>query len=131
MLDNDSILWIAHQISSTPIESALNRRSSLEFYMRNHAFSNMYVFQRFTVDADTGKLTIREGDDVGPNYVLETVREESLQLLTLTRISRIKEIRDGAAAVTGPTPDRTVPKDRDEIEKERQAYFENFLKQLP
>jgi hypothetical protein len=131
MLDNDSILWVAHQVSAAPIESALNRRDALVFFMRNHVFSNMYVFQRYMIDPDTGKKTVRDGDDVGPNYVLETVREESLQLLTLTRISRIKEIKDGPNVLTKPEPDHAVPKSKAEMEKDRQAYFENFLRQLP
>jgi hypothetical protein len=131
MLDNDSILWVTHQVSSTPTDSALKRRAALVFFMRNRVFSDMYVFQRFTIDPATGKKTLREDDDLGPDFVLVPVREESLQLLTLSRISRITEIRDGATAVTGPPPDRTVTKDRDEIERERQAYFENYFKQLP
>jgi hypothetical protein len=131
MIDNDSILWVSHQISSTPVESASNRRASLVFFRRNHVFSDMYVFQRFTIDAATGKKTIRDGDDLGPAYTLETVREESLELLTLSRISRIVDIMDGDKVLTAPEPDHTVPKSKDEIEKERQAYFENYLKQLP
>ena len=131
MIDNDSILWVTHQVSSTPVDQALRRRAALVFFMRNHVFSGMYVFQRYTIEPGTGKMTLREDDDLGPGFVLEPVREESLQLLTLTRISRITEIRDGASAVTGPGPDHAVPKDRDEIERERQAYFENYFKQLP
>jgi hypothetical protein len=131
MIDNDSILWVAHQVSATPVDAALKRRDSLVFFMRSHAFSDMYVYQHFTIDPATGKRTMRDGDDIGPCYVLETVREASLSLLTLTRISRIKAIKDGPNVLTRPEADRTVPKDRDEIERERQAYFENFLKQLP
>jgi Dolichyl-phosphate-mannose-protein mannosyltransferase len=131
MIDNDSILWVAHQVSSTPISSATTRRDSMVFFMKSHTFSNIYVFQRFTIDADTGKMTIRDGDDLGPDYVLEPVTEEHLALLTLSRISRVKEIRHGAAVLSNPEPDHVVPKSRDEIEKERQAYYENFLRQLP
>jgi hypothetical protein len=131
MIDNDSILWVAHQVSSTPISSATTRRDSMVFFMKSHTFSNIYVFQRFTIDADTGKMTIRDGDDLGPDYVLEPVTEEHLALLTLSRISRVKEIRQGAAVLSSPGPDHAVPKSRDEIEKERQAYYENFLRQLP
>jgi hypothetical protein len=131
MIDNDSILWVAHQVSSTPVDAALKRRDALVFFFRNHAFSNMYVFQRFTIDPVTGKKTLRDGDDLGPAYVLEPVREESLSLLTLTRISRITAIKDGPNILTKPEPDHTVPKSRDEIEKERAAYFQNFFQQLP
>jgi hypothetical protein len=131
VIDNDSILWVAHQVSATPVDAALKRRDSLVFFFRNHAFSAMYVFQRFTIDPVTGKKTLRDGDDVGPAYVLEPVREESLSLLTLTRISRIVAIKDGPNVLTKPEADHTVPKSRDEIERERQAYFQNFFQQLP
>jgi Dolichyl-phosphate-mannose-protein mannosyltransferase len=131
VIDNDSILWVAHQISSTPVLSTSTRRDAIVFFMKNHTFSDIYVFQRFTVDADTGKLTIREGDDLGPDYVLETVKEERLALLTLSRMSRVKEIREGKKVVSGREPDRALPKSPEEIEKERRAYFENFLRMLP
>jgi hypothetical protein len=132
MIDNDSILWITHQISATPVVQARLRRDSLIFHMRNRTFSDMFVFQRFSIDADTGRKTLRDGDDLGPGFVLETVREERLQTLTLTRISRLKSIDSGTAAASGPDPiDATVPKDRAEIERQRRAYLENFLKQLP
>jgi hypothetical protein len=131
MIDNDSILWVAHQVSSTPVDAALKRRDALVFFMRNRAFSAMYVFQRFTIDPITGKKTLRDGDDIGPCYVLEPVREESLSLLTLTRISQIKSIVDGPKNLTEPEADHVVPKSKDEIEKERQAYFENYFKLLP
>ena len=133
VIDNDSILWIAHQISSTPVFQAKGpRRGSLVFLMRNRAFSDVFVFQRFNIDPATGHRTLREGDDLGPDFVLETVREERLQTLTLTRLSRVKEIREGAASLT--TPDAAVhpvPQDRAAIEKLRRAYLENFMKMLP
>jgi hypothetical protein len=131
MIDKDSILWVDHQISATPVTAASTRKDALVFFMRTHTFSNIYVFQGFTVDADTGKLTIRPDDDLGADYVLEPVREQRLTLLTLSRISRVKEIRQGAAVLSNPEPDHVVPKSREEIEKERQAYYENFLRQLP
>ena len=64
--------------------------------------------------------------------MLETVREERLQTLTLTRLSRLKEIRDGGQSLTAPDPAvHPVPKDRAEIEKIRRAYLENYMKMLP
>jgi hypothetical protein len=130
-IDNDSILWLVHEVTATTVESAQKRREDLAFFMRTHTFSNIYVFQRYTVDADTGKMTLREGDDLGPDYVLEPVREERLVTLTQTRISRLVEIRDGQKVISTPAPDRVLPKSRDEIEKARTAYLENFLKRLP
>ncbi len=132
MIDNDSILWIAHQISSTPVVQARQRRDSLIFHMRNRTFSDVFVFQRYNIDAETGKKTLRKDDDLGPEFVLETVREERLQMLTLTRISRVKSITDGTMVASGPdSVDHPVAKDRAEIERQRRAYLENFLKQLP
>ncbi len=132
VIDNDSILWIAHQVSSTPMLQALKHRDALVFHMRNRTFSSIYVFQRFNIDPDTGRMTLREGDDLGPDFVLETVREERLQTLTLSRLSRLKEIRHGSAVLTAPDPVKhVVPKDRAEIEKLRREYLENFVKMLP
>ncbi|MEY2881344.1 MAG: hypothetical protein RLZZ15_3724 [Verrucomicrobiota bacterium] len=133
VIDNDSILWIAHRVSSTPVLQAREkRRSDLAFLMRNHAFSAVYVFQQFEIDPTTSAMTLRAGDDLGPAFVLETVREERLQTLKLSRLSRVKEIREGAALVSAPDPaGKPVPKDRAEIEKSRRAYLENLMRKLP
>jgi hypothetical protein len=130
VIDNDSILWIAHKISATPVLQAKgSRRAALIFLMRNRAFADIFVFQRFNIDPDTGIKTLRDGDDLGPDFVLETFREERLQTLTLTRLSRLKEIKDGAVALTEPDPViHMVAKSPEEIEKARRAYLEKFLK---
>jgi hypothetical protein len=134
VIDNDSIFWISHQVSSTPVLQATGpRRKDMVFLMRNRAFSDVYVFQRYNINPATSKMTLREGDDLGPDFVLETVREERLQLLTLSRLSRVKEIRDGSGAVVSqPDPaTHAVPKDPAEVEKLRRVYLENFVKMLP
>ena len=131
-IDNDSVLWISHSVSSTPIEEAIHRKDSLIFHQRNRTFSEIYVFQRYTEDPETGKLTIRKDDDLGPDFVLETVAEQRLQLLTLSRISRVKEIRVGTTNRATPDPgNRTMPVDPAAMEKIRQQYLENFIRQLP
>jgi hypothetical protein len=130
-IDNDSILWLTHQVSATTVEAAKARRVDLEFFMKTHTFSNIFVFQRYMINPDTGKMTIREGDDLGPDYVLEPYRAERLLMLTQTRISRLVEIREGGKVMTKPEPDHVLPKDKAEIEKARQAYLETFLKRLP
>jgi hypothetical protein len=76
-------------------------------------------------------MKLRDGDDLGPDYVLETVRAERLQTLTQTRISRLLEIRDGKKVISNAEPDREVPKDKAAIDKAREAYLENFLRRLP
>ena len=133
MIDNDAILWVSHQVSATTVPEVHKRREALAWNMRNRTFSGVYVFQRYNIDPETGAMTLREGDDLGPDFVLETVREERLQTLTLTRISRLKEVRQGKVSLTAPDkgPEPVVPKSRAEIEKLRKAYLENFIKQLP
>lgn len=132
VIDNDSALWIAHEISATPVLQAIKHRDAIAYFMRNHAFSAVYVFQRYNIDAETGHMTLREGDDLGPSFVLETVREERLQFLTLSRLSRVTEVRLGKEVVKGPAPAvAEVPKDRAEIEKIRREYLEKYVKELP
>lgn len=133
MIDNDSIMWIAHEVSATTVPEAIKRQDSIVYHLRNRTFAGIYVFQRYNIDPETGTMTLREGDDLGPNFVLEPVREERLQTLTLDRISRITEVRAGKASLTAPDagPPPVVPKSRAEIEKMRKAYLENFIKQLP
>ena len=131
VIDKDSILWITHEVTATTSFAARERRPDLVFFMRNHAFSNIFVFQGYTIDPDTGKMTVRPDDALPPDYILEPVRAERLMTLTQTRISRLVEIRDGDKVLTKPEPDRVLPKDKDEIEKARQAYLENFFKRLP
>ena len=131
-IDNDSILWIAHQISATPVYQAILHRDAIAFHLRNRTFSAIYVFQRFNIDPATGKMTLREGDDLGPDFVLEPVREERLQTLTLSRISRLKELRNGPApAARAPEAAPAVSLDPAEAERARKAYLQNFIKELP
>jgi hypothetical protein len=130
-IDNDSILWVAHEVTATTVEAARARKVDLAFFIKTHTFSNIYVFQRYNIDAQTGKLTVRDGDDLGPDFILEPVKQERLLTLTQTRISRLVGIRDGNTVVSQPPPDVPVPKDKALIEKERSVYLENFLKRLP
>ena len=130
-IDNDSILWVAHEVSATTVDVAIKRKEDLVYFMRNHTFSNIFVFQRYLVDEKTGAMTLRDGDDLGPDYVLEPVRAERLMTLTQTRISRLAGILREGVEATKPGPDHIVPNDKAEIEKARQAYLENFFKKLP
>jgi hypothetical protein len=131
-IDNDSILWVAHEVSATTVDAAVKRKADIAFFLKTHSFSDIFVFQRYNVDPDTGKMTLRDGDDLGPDYVLEPVRTERLMVLTQTRISRVVEIRDGnKGSISVRTPDREVPKDQALIDKERETYLENFLRRLP
>ncbi len=132
VIDNDSPFWVSHRISATPVGGAVRRRDLVVFHLKNRTFSDVFVFQRLNVDPDTGATTYRTGDDLGPAFVLETVREERLQALTISRLSRVKEIRDGAVSLTAPDGrTHVVPKDPKAVEKARQQFLENFIKQLP
>lgn len=132
MIDNDSPLWVAHRISATPVLQAQRRRDAVVFHLKNRTFSDVFVFQRLTVDPATGRMSYRSGDDLGPEFVLETVREERLQTLTVSRISRVKEIREDGVSLTAATgPEPAVPADPAQVEAARRAYLENFIKQLP
>ena len=132
MIDNDSTLWVTHLVSSTPTVVAVKRRADIAFHMRNRTFSNIYVFQRFDIDPATSAMTLRKGDELGPAYVLETVMEERLHLLTLSRISRVREIRDDKDVISTPDPGtHPVPKNRAEIEKARNDFLERYMKMLP
>jgi hypothetical protein len=132
MIDNDSTLWVTHKVSATPTVVAVKRREDIAFHLRNRTFSDVYVFQRLTINPDTGERTLREGDDLGPDFVLETVQEERLQVLTVSRISRVKEIRSGDVSLStrAPTPPGP-PKSRAEIEEARKRFLEQYMKQLP
>ena len=50
MIDNDSIMWIAHEVSATTVPEAIKRRDSIVYHLRNHTFAGIYVFQRYNVD---------------------------------------------------------------------------------
>jgi hypothetical protein len=132
MIDNDSALWITHRVSATPTFAAVKRREDIAFHMRNRTFSNVFVFQRLTIDPDTNEQKLRDGDDLGPAFVLEPVIEERLQLLTLSRISRVKEIRSGDVLISTRDPVMHAPlKSRAEIDDARRRFLESYMKQLP
>lgn len=132
MIDNDATLWVTHRVSATPTVVAVKRREDIAFHMRNRTFADVFVFQRYTIDPNTQRMTIREGDDLGPSFVLEPVAERRLQLLTMSRISRVKEICSEAGVITSPDPiTATVPKSRAEVDRARQQFLESYMKQLP
>ena len=119
-------------MSSTPTVIAVKRRDDIAFHLRNRTFSDVFVFQRFKIDPETSALSLRDGDDLGPEFILETFVEERLELLTLNRISRVKEIKAGGATISAREPVQHAPtKSREEIETGRRLFMESFMKQLP
>lgn len=135
VIDNDCTLWVSHKVSATFMGKAISSPESFQFHLRNHTFSNIYVFQRLEVDAETGQAKLRKGDDLGPNFELETVREERLQALTITRMSRVVGVRNGDTLVRpGNVRELASPehaKDKQKVEELRMKYLENYLRQLP
>lgn len=131
VIDANSIVWITHLVSSTPPLQAKVRKDSIIFHRRNHSFSEIYVFQRFDLDPETGRMKLVDDYDLGPDYLLETVAERRLHPYTLSRISRVVAIRDSKepaaapAPVAGPAPN---PARQEEFKKQ---YWDNWLRNLP
>jgi len=131
-IDNNSIIWITHLVSATPVRQAIDQKGNIIFNFRNHIFSSIYVFQRLTIDPDTGRASVPVEDDPGPDYQLETVWQRRFTPLTVSRISRVVSIREGASAHPLPAAPRALDKmTPDEQEKIRTQYFEQFIKKLP
>jgi hypothetical protein len=132
MIDNDATLWVTHRVSATPTSLAPKRRVDIAFHLRNRTFSDIFVFQRFNVNPDSGVLTLRDGDDPGPGFVLEPVAERRLHPLTLSRISRVREIKTDGGTVSAPETVRAAtPLSPAELEKARLQFLETYLKKLP
>ena len=130
-IDNDALIWITHQVSGTPVRQTLERKGIIVFNFRNRTFTAFYVFQRFTVDPDTGRLLVQKEYDLGPDFQLEPYWERRFTPMTVSRISRVVAIKDGD--LTPPTP-AAAPLGKlstAEREKIRQAYFEQLIKRLP
>lgn len=133
-IDRDSVYWIANRVAATAVAQAAQRRDGLAYHLRNHSFTAMYVFQRYTVDQDTGALTIDPADDIGPGFELETVVEKRIATLHLARISRITAIHaeDGQVARAGHArPAGGPPLSAEEFDRAKAAYLEKWMKQLP
>ncbi len=128
-IDNNSIIWITHLVSATPVKQALEHKENIVFNFRNHIFSKMYVFQRLAVDKDTGRTSVPAEDDLGPDYQLETVWERRFTPMTVSRISRVVSIREGPLARPPAAP--VNPLTPAELEKVREQFFEQLVKKLP
>jgi hypothetical protein len=132
VIDNNSIMWITHQVSATPVLQALQRKEIILYNQRNRTFSDIYVFQRLSIDPATSHTSFLPDEDLGPDYQLETVWERRFTPLTVSRISRVVSIREGPLAPparpAAGAMDRLTPAER---EKVRQQYLDNFIKRLP
>lgn len=129
-VDNNSIIWITHLVSGTPMKQALDHKENIVFSLQNRIFSSIYAFQRFDIDPATGRAVVQREDDLGPDYQLETVWERRFTPLTVSRISRIVSIRSGpTTARAAATPVEKISKD--DLEKIRLRYYDEFIKKLP
>lgn len=133
-IDRDTVFWITHQLSATPVEQAKLRKEGLAYHLRNHSFAAMYVFQRFHVDDQTGELKIDPNDDIGPDFELEPVAQRRIATLRLARFSRVKAIRENGEVVARAVD--VVPLEQPtlnsaDLQKVKHEYLEKWIKQLP
>lgn len=129
-IDNSSVFWIAHLVSATPMIQATLHKENIEYHLRNHSFSAIYVFQRLEVDDKTGRFTVQHDDELSADYQLETVWERRFTPLRVSRISRVVAIKEGPAAPRPPPPpiEKLSPAEQEKI---RQQYFQQFIQRLP
>ncbi len=131
-IDNNSIIWITHLVSATPVQQAIDQKGNIIFNFRNHIFSSIYIFQRLSIAPDTGRMSVPTEDDPGPDYQLETVWERRFTPLTVSRISRVVSIREGPITLARPPVQGALEKMTPaEQEKIRAEYFAQFIKKLP
>lgn len=130
-IDNNSIIWITHLVSATPVRQAFDQKGNIIFNFRNRIFSAIYVFQRLSIDPANGRQSVPAEDDLGPDYQLETVVERRFTPLTVSRISRVVSIREGSTTPPARQPvslDKLTPAEREKI---RLEYLDKFIKRLP
>jgi hypothetical protein len=133
-LDNDSVFWILHKLPASPIEAAKIKKEGLVYHLKNHSFSDIFVFQSILVDDRTGALSVDPVDDLGPDFELEPVLEKKVQTLLFARISRLTAIKTDGQAVATAVRTITPVKDHrtvEELDRARALYLENWVKQLP
>lgn len=134
-IDQDSPFWIDNKVCATPPEQARRRQDNLVWLLRNHAFTEMYVFQQFKVDDQTGALHLDPADDLGPDFELEPVWDRRIEILVIDRISRVtaihtavgETVRQTHLAAPAPGPDRTSK----ELEQAKDEYLQHWLDELP
>ena len=133
-IDQDSVFWITHHITATPIKQAQLRKEGLAYHLRNHSFSAMYVFQRYMVDEQTGTLTIDPPDDLGEGFEVEAVWEKRITTLMIGRISRITAIHEGddvTQARPYALPSNQEARSSSRLQDVKANYLENWIEQLP
>jgi hypothetical protein len=132
MIDNDTSLWITHEVSATPVVRARERPDALGFNLRNRMFSAIYVFQRFDINEQTGQLTVKPEDELGQAFELETVGERTFRIDLLSRISKVRSIRLSAGERVEAAPIASVINVKaTERSGREKLLLEQWLKNLP
>jgi len=131
VIDQDTVIWITHGVSATPVLQARLRSDVIRFNLQNRSFSAIYVYQRCEVDPATGEVVVKQDDQLGPAYTLELVAERRFAPLHLARLSRVVAVRPSDDTPPPPTPaplEKLTPAEREKIRRE---YFDHFIKNLP
>ncbi len=131
VIDQDTVIWITHQVSATPVLQARKRSEVIDFNLRNRSFSAIYAYQRFDIDPATSQAVVDRNDDLGPAYTLEVVAEKRFAPLRISRLSRVVAIHPTDEPPPLPEPTRLEKLTPAEREKIRSDYFDNFIKNLP
>ncbi|GAB5560754.1 MAG: hypothetical protein SynsKO_24010 [Synoicihabitans sp.] len=133
-LDNDAIFWITHWIPASSVTKSRENHEALAYHLRNHSFTNMFVFQSVLVNDQTGERVVDPTDDLGPGFELETIWERKVETLLFARISRVVSVEHDGERV--PAIQRVAEtsghlKTPEQVEEARTLYLENWIKQLP
>jgi hypothetical protein len=132
VIDNDSTIWITHMVSATPVVRAKNDPDVFAFNLRNRMFSGIFVFQRFDIDHATGALRVKPDDDLGPAYDLETVAERTFNVDLLSRISRVRAIRQPSGGNAQPAPiASSATSEKGSRDARERAFLEQWIQRLP
>jgi len=135
VIDRDIQFWITQKICATPVAQAEFSKEGIAFHLRNRSFAEIYVFQSFLFDESTGIESVYDEDRLSPDFELAPVAQRRLAIGHVARISRVIAIREGEKVVAQPAwPADTRPVvnlPADQSEAARQAYMDNWLKQLP
>lgn len=135
VIDRDSQFWITQKIAATPIAQAELRKEGIAFHLRNRSFSDILVFQSVAFDEKTGVETVDPADVLSASFELEPVAQVRVSIGHLARISRVTAIREGSEVIASPSwPAQTRPDvslSAGEAERIKQAYIDNWIKQLP
>lgn len=135
VIDRDTQFWITQKISATPVALAELRKDGIAFHLRNRSFAEIYVFQSVKFDEETGVEEVYPEDRLSPDFELAPVAQLRLTVGHVARISRVTSIRNGDKVVAKPSwPAETVPDismSPEKSEAARQAYLDNWIKQLP